>query len=249
MAEPGALVAATPAPSLSRGRRPLLISFSGLDGSGKSTQIENLRGCLAAAGYQTTRLAFWDNVVVLARFREGFVHKVYKSEIGVGEPGKPVQRRDKNVRKWYLTLSRLALYFLDAVNLWLVLARARRSGLAVIMDRYIYDEWANLPLRNGLTRAYVRLLHKILPRPDLAYLLDADPEAAHARKPEYPLEFMHQCRGAYYRLAKLLGTMTVIPPLELEQAKQAVEAMLMGFLSKKAGPRDPDVAAAPSRAA
>ena len=30
----------------------------------------------------------------------------------------------------------------------------------------------------------------IVPRPDVAYLLDADPEAARARKPEYPVDFM-----------------------------------------------------------
>lgn len=247
MVAPGTWAAAKPRP---KGRRPLLISFSGLDGAGKTTQIENLHARLAAASYQTTLLAFWDNVVVLSRHRESFVRMVYKSETGVGEPGKPVQRRDKNVRKWYLTLARHALYSLDGANLWLALARARRSGIDVIItDRYIYDEWANLPLRSGITRAYVRLLHAILPRPDIAYLLDADPEAAHTRKPEYPVEFMHQCRAAYYRLAKLLGTMTVIPPLELEQAKQAVEVMLMGVLSKTAAPREVDAALASSRAA
>ena len=74
---------------------PLLISFSGVDGSGKSTQIESLRSALHAAGLKTTLLAFWDNVVVGVKYREGFVHKVYKSERGIGAPGKPVNRRDK----------------------------------------------------------------------------------------------------------------------------------------------------------
>ena len=64
-------------------KRPLLISFSGLDGSGKSTQIENLRERLAAAGLNVKLLAFWDNVVVMTRYREGFVHTVYGSEKGV----------------------------------------------------------------------------------------------------------------------------------------------------------------------
>ena len=230
-------------------RRPLLISFSGLDGAGKSTQIENLRAYFAAAGSKTKLLAFWDDVVVLSRHRERFVHKVYKSEIGVGGPGKPVARRDKNIRRWYLTLVRHALYFLDAINLFAVIRRARRSGAdVIIMDRYIYDEWANLPLRNALTRAYVCLLNAVLPRPDVAYLLDADPEAAHTRKPEYPVEFMRHCRAAYYRLAKLLGTMTVIPPLELEKAKQAVDVSLISFVNRKAGDLDPaGLTSAPSR--
>src|SRR5882724_556631 len=95
----------------------LLISFSGLDGSGKSTQIENLRDLLARLGYTTNLRAFWDHVVVLSRYREGFVHKAYGSERGIGAPGKPVARRDKNVRHWYLTLARHLLYFAGAVNL------------------------------------------------------------------------------------------------------------------------------------
>src|SRR5579863_1624553 len=145
--------------------RPLLISFSGLDGSGKSTQIANLREFLHTRGLSTSLLAFWDDVVVLSRYREGFVHKVYGSERGIGAPGRPVNRRDKNVRKWYLSILRHGLYLLDAVHLVQVVARARRSGTdVVIMDRYIYDELANLPLSNFLSRIFVRIVAAFVPR-------------------------------------------------------------------------------------
>ena len=204
-------------------RKPALVSFSGLDGSGKSTQIENLRATLALNGLTTTDLAFWDNVVVGTRYREGFVHKVYKSEKGIGAPDKPVNRQDKNVRRWYLSFARHGLYLLDAIHLRMVVRRARRSGAdVIIIDRYIYDELANLPLGNALTRAFIRFVQWLVPTPDVAYLLDADVEAARARKPEYPVDFMHKCRRWYYQLANILGTMTVIPPLPLEDAKRAV---------------------------
>ena len=204
--------------------RPVLISFSGLDGSGKSTQIANLRDFLHGRGLSTQLLAFWDDVVVLSHYREGFVHKVYGSEKGIGAPDRPVNRRDKNVRKWYLSIARHGLYLLDALHLKRVIARARRSGSdIVIMDRYIYDELANLPLSNWLTRFFVRVVAAFVPRPDVAYILDADPEAARARKPEYPVDFMRLCRSAYMQLAQMLGYMTVVPPLPLNEAKRAVE--------------------------
>lgn len=205
-------------------RKPLLISFSGVDGSGKSTQIENLRSALHAAGLTTTLLAFWDNVVVGVKYREGFVHKVYKSERGIGAPGKPVNRRDKNVRAWYLTAARHFLYFIDALNLARVVARERRRSNVdvIILDRYIYDELSNLNLGNSLSRSFIRVVQAFVPRPDIAYLLDADPDAAYLRKPEYPVEFMKKCRRAYFDLAGLLGTMTVIPALSLPDAKLAV---------------------------
>src|SRR5256885_7796046 len=105
-------------------RRPLLVSFSGLDGAGKSTQIENLRERLEAAGLKVRLLTFWDDVVVMTKYREGFVHKVYGSEKGIGAPGKPVNRRDKNVRAWYLTIARHALYILDAIHLRQIVSKA-----------------------------------------------------------------------------------------------------------------------------
>ena len=204
-------------------QKPMLISFSGVDGSGKSTQIENLRSALHAAGLRTQLLAFWDNVVVGVKYREGFVHKVYKSERGIGAPGKPVNRRDKNMRGWHLTIARHFLYLLDAINLCRVVARRRKSGAdAVILDRYIYDELSNLNMTNPLSRAFIRFVHSFVPRPDIAYLLDADPEAAYARKPEYPVDFMKKCRRAYFDLAGILRSMTVIPALSLPEAKAAV---------------------------
>ncbi len=215
-------------------RAPLLVSFSGLDGSGKSTQIENLRQFAESRGLTTKLLAFWDDVVVLSRYREGFVHKVYKSEKGIGAPGRPVQRRDKNIRKWYLSLIRHGLYLLDAVNLVRVVGAARRSGAdIVILDRYIYDEFANLPLSNILTKIFIRMVSGFVPTPDVAYLLDVAPETARGRKPEYPVEFLHLCRQAYFGLALMLGNMIVIPPLPLRETEREVENTLAVALSKR----------------
>lgn len=211
-------------PTAGGARRPLVISFSGLDGSGKSTQINNVRDQLTMMGYRVKVLAFWDNVVVGTKYREGFVHKVYKSEQGIGAPDKPVNRRDKNVRKWYLNLARHGLYLADAIHLRQVIAQQAASNVHIlIMDRYIYDELANLPLANVASRAFARWIGRsFVPQPDLALLLDADPEAAHARKPEYPVDFMKECRSWYHRLADLLGNITIVPPLPLDQAKRTV---------------------------
>jgi|SRR5579864_3357945 len=220
-------------------KKPMVISFSGLDGSGKSTQIEQLRAALHAAGLRTRVLTFWDDVVVGVKYREEFVHKVYKSERGIGVPGKPVKRRDKNVRAWHLTLARHFLYLADAINLRRVIACERKRSRhnpssqqdgaescgandVIILDRYIYDELSNLNLDNPISRAFVRLIHRIVPLPDLAYLLDVDPVVAHARKPEYPVDFMRQCRQSYFALAALVRTITVIPPRGLREATQAV---------------------------
>ena len=203
--------------------RPLLVTFSGIDGSGKSTQIENLRSHLRSLGMRSVLLAFWDDVVVGKRYREGFVHKVYKSEKGIGAPGKPVNRQDKNVSRWYLSIARHWLYLLDSIHLCEVVARARRGNPdVIIIDRYIYDQLANLPLGNPFTKLFIRAVHAFVPRPDVAYLLDADVDAAFLRKPEYPVEFLRKCRAAYFELARQLGTIETIPAAGIEEARRAI---------------------------
>ena len=85
-----------------------------------------------------------------------------------------------------------------------------------------YDELANLNLNHPLARAYARFIMSFVPRPHVSYILDADPEAAFKRKPEYPLDFLYLCRASYHALSSLLGSMTVIPPMSIEAAQQQV---------------------------
>jgi len=203
----------------------LLISFSGIDGAGKSTQIENLRSRLEQAGRSAQIITFWDDVATLKQFREGVGHKVFKGDKGVGSPDAPIHRRDKNVQSPLVSLSRLGLYFSDALSLRSkVRAVVKSDADVVIFDRYVFDELANLKLSSAAIRAYIRAVMKLVPRPDVSFILDADPDAAFARKPEYPLEFLHTNRRAYLTLAQMIGQITIIPPLPIDQAKQAVVA-------------------------
>ena len=73
----------------SESRRPVLVSFSGIDGAGKSTQIENLRHHLSAAGLQVQQLAFWDDVAVLRRFREFLTQRAAQGRRRHSGPNKP----------------------------------------------------------------------------------------------------------------------------------------------------------------
>ncbi len=232
-----------------RNHRAKIISFSGIDGAGKSTQIEMLRERMNGTGLRVSLLAFWDDVAMLTSVREFSGHTLFKGEKGVGSPAKPVNRRDKNVRSWYMTLVRFGLYFLDAVSLCRVVAKQRRSGADVIIfDRYLHDQLANLNLNRGIGRIYARLLLAMTPKPDIAYLLDADPAQARERKPEYPVDFLQQSRATYLALSKM-GQMIVIPALPVAEAAQRIlEEML-----KKLSPDDlqrfsiclPTVASAP----
>ncbi len=203
--------------------RPLLVSFSGIDGAGKTTQIENLATWLGEVGLRVSLVRFWEDVVVLKDLRERLGHTLFKGEKGVGSPGKPVRRRDKNVQSSYLVPVRVFLCFLDALSLALTLAQIRRRCDAdiLVFDRYLYDQLANLNVRRALVRACVRLLVQLVPHPDVAYLLDADPVLARARKPEYPLEFLRRNRDGYFRLSTIT-TLDVIGPGTPEDVEHSI---------------------------
>ncbi|HTV81141.1 MAG TPA: hypothetical protein VME18_00715 [Acidobacteriaceae bacterium] len=230
---------------MDRSPRSLLISFSGIDGAGKSTQIDNVCRTLQQEGVQYRLLTFWDDAARLKSLREGAGHRIFGGDKGVGRPDKPIERRDKNVRSPLMTLIRLGLYVLDALSLRALARRARCSGVdVVIFDRYIFDELANLDLRNPAARLCVRAIASLVPFPQLALILDANPAQAHARKPEYPLSFLMENRNAYLRLSEFLGSMTVIPPMPLELAKAEVarRVLRLHFVRKMRNAEAPVVA-------
>ena len=106
----------------------------------------------------------------------------------------------------------------------------------LIFDRFIYDELANLPLRNSMVQAYVRAMATFGPRPDVSFLLDADPATARARKPEYPLEFLQFNRKSYLALNDLIGGFTVVAPAPIHEVEQKVRALVDKALSNPPPP-------------
>jgi thymidylate kinase len=212
--------------------RTHFISFSGIDGAGKSTQIEALCSRLREEGLQVRIIRFWDDIARLTRFRESAGHTLFKGDKGIGTPSAPINRKDKNIRSGPMTVVRFFIYFLDAISTRRAVKNALRSGAdLVIFDRYIYDELANLTLSNIASRSYVRLIARFVPRPHISFLLDANPEKARARKPEYPLEFLYTNRQSYMTLVNLIGGITVVESIPLPDVTQAVIGRTLNELS------------------
>ena len=208
---------------------PILISFSGIDGAGKSTQIQQLKAHLAEAGIPVRGFAFWDDVVVWSRLRSEFSKRVLQSDGKIGTPERPSERRDKNVQSWPLLLVRCGLYLGDTLSLRRVIRHAKsETAGVVIFDRYIYDQLAALPLHTRVARGFARFLLKLAPRLDISYVLDAVPEEARARKPEYPLQFLERYRSSYLALRDL-APLELIPAGTPEDVHSAIVNRLQQY--------------------
>ncbi len=200
----------------------MLISFSGIDGAGKSTQIQKLREYLCASGIPITELTFWDNVAMFPRVRAAFSRRVLQSDGNIGTPENPANRRDKNTHNLVLVMGRSILHLFDVVNLRRIVQKAQLENTGVVIfDRYIYDQLAALPMHSSWARALARVLLRVAPKPDLSYILDADPEVARERKPEYPLDFMRKYRSSYLELHRL-ANLQLISPGSVDDVHQAI---------------------------
>jgi thymidylate kinase len=209
----------------------MIISFSGIDGAGKSTQIQKLREYLSSNGIAVEELTFWDNVALFSSMRSGFSRRVLQSDGNVGTPDRPAERRDKNKQNIFLITGRCVLHVFDVLNLRRIFHQARSRNLGVVIfDRYIYDQLAALPLNSVIARAYARFILKLAPKPDLALLLDAIPEVARARKPEYPVDFMRQYRSSYLRLCDFTN-LRLVRAGDVDEVQSAIRAHLDGLRS------------------
>jgi thymidylate kinase len=218
-------------------RRFAIISFSGIDGAGKSTQIQALETWLKQSGLQVSNLSMWDDVVVGARWREFASRSAFGGDQGIGSPESPLERRDKNVTSGPLELIRLCLYLADAVSLSLRVRQLRNAGNqdVVIFDRYIYDELANLRLERRLARFLIQMILRLVPNPDFACIVDVVPEVARLRKPEYPLEFLHRNRQAYLALREFATNLVVVENSTVEKTAMKIRAAVLPILSQSRG--------------
>jgi len=174
-------------------RRGRFISFEGLDGSGKTTQIRLLADWLGAQGREV----------------------VFAVEPGGTRVGEQIRAILLDVSHRELAPeTELLLYFASrAQNVAEVIRPALARGALVLADRFTDSTIAYQGYGRGLGESTVRQLHHIACGdlfPDLTLLLDVDPEIGLARArgrgalnrmDEQAREFYRKVREAYRELA------------------------------------------------
>lgn len=161
-----------------------IITFSGVDGSGKSTQLERLQKSLENTGEKTSyfHAVAWS---LPQRAKRLFARKSDKP----GEAKAVIKSSGLGV------ILRKIILLIDILRFRRHIRQLERAGIKhLLSDRYFYDSLVNIAYLDGtsLDTAYARLAAKLIPKPDQAFFLRATPEQVMRREraPEQGLNYL-----------------------------------------------------------
>jgi glycosyltransferase involved in cell wall biosynthesis len=216
----------------------MLITFSGLDGAGKSTLIEWLRAALERHGHSVAVLHMNDDVGVYAYVRRARnrLLRLLGREVPRARPAgtdarniprpatqrrlRETVRRLRHAVVWSPAVRRcvypIDLLFFAFYRLYLERLRKR----VLIMDRYFYDTLVDVSV-NGHYR-WSRVLNALTPTPDVPVLVDVPPEQAFGRKGEHSVEYLRRRWTAYQRVLSWVPSSVKLPNVEAQRAQAAL---------------------------
>jgi thymidylate kinase len=180
----------------------LIITFSGVDGAGKSTVIERVKEGLEKK---------WRKRVVVIRHRPSVLPILSAWQYGkAGAEARSIQSLPRQGQNHSLvsSLARFAYYYADyVVGQAVIWVRHTRRGHVVLYDRYYFD-FINDGRRSNihLPARFTQALYAFVNKPRLNFFLYADPQEILRRKQELSAGTITQLTQQYQSLFGQLGT-------------------------------------------
>jgi len=192
----------------------------GPDGSGKSSVISELEGRFARSGLFDVARFHWRPGVLSARSGAGPVTDPH------GQPP----------RGSFASALQLLFLMTDwTLGYWGGLVHQRAKGRLVIYDRHFIDLMVDpMRYRYGGPPWLPRWVARLIPTPDLVFLMDAPPDVLLQRKQEVTREEVVRQRTAYRDLVTSLPNGRIVDAArELSQVVDAVERIILAHLMEQ----------------
>lgn len=212
----------------------MFISFSGLDGSGKSTLIGVLKQALEQRGRRVAVVHMIHQVGVYAslrRMRDRLLRRpqaatpAHSPSGNEGRTG-PARgyRRIRNTimrNRWV----RQGVYAIDlAVFLVIRLYHEGVRRRILIMDRYFYDMLVEAA--DGRDWEWIRQLIRITPTPAVPVFVALPPEVAYARKGERTPERLERRWASYHQVFQWVPAVLWLPNDDLDAASTTLKQVV-----------------------
>jgi thymidylate kinase len=197
----------------------LSVVFLGPDGAGKSSVIDVIGPKLVEVFPRWKCFGFAPGL--LAFFRRG--------KRSTSDPHGLVPRSVP------VSLMRAAYWFAYQTLGFLTLRVALGRSTLVLFDRHFVDILVDQKrYRYGGPIGLLRLLWRLIPKPDLIILLDAPTEVLHSRKQEVPFEVTASQRNAYLALIRILRNGHIVDASQSPaHVADAVEEVILKYAAER----------------
>ena len=191
----------------------LTVCFLGCDGSGKSTIIKQLT----------------DNTSKFEAFRGYEYHHLYaKKKDKTNEQVITNPHNQKSRSRLFSNLKLIYFLYKYLYGYWFIAYPQKVKSKLVIFDRYYFDILVDPKrYRHNGSKWLTTLIGKMIPKPDLFFLIDAPAEVIQSRKKEVTLEETRRQRNEYIQLKKTLTHFHIIDnsqkaTISSEQVKKTI---------------------------
>jgi thymidylate kinase len=204
---------------------PILVTVSGMVGSGKSTGEHRIHRLLQRKGVDVQSWHFR----TLPCFSFPFGPSRRPDPSSQRRPGVV---RGRGYKRRTLTFTAAAGYLVRMAafrvyRLW------RQPAGWTVCNRYFYDSLAHYDLDAPAARKYLTALRWFMPRPELAILFVASPSVIAERRPIYAGEYLEQVGQAYTRLAAIFPNLVVVNSDPGEQGSAAVDRLVDDIVRRR----------------
>jgi thymidylate kinase len=202
----------------------LVIGILGRDGCGKSTFVNEMAASLGT---------YFADTITFKKFPAIF----YKGEIFKKKEeyhfSKPHYHEERGRFGSFLKLNLILLEFL--LGYWIKIFPAKVKSKLVLYDRYFIDVLAD-PRRYRIkeNKFFIKIYHRILPKPDLWIILDLPSEILLKRKQELTYEMAEKLRYEYLNLQSILPNSIVINnDEEINKTVNKASSFIFNYLHQK----------------
>ena len=200
----------------------MLITFSGIVGSGKSTNAKHAYRLLHEWGYSVVYLRFrfltWRKILLN---RPDKRRSAASPHLHQQIPKRGTDSRHDTQLTLVLTLG-----YLWRMIIFRIFVQVRLRQKIVVVDRFYYDSFVHYTLSSPLGRFYFAILKKMLPTPDLALMLIAKPQILLGRRPHYDDNYIYRLHQRYIQIVQEFPGLVLLETDSVEHIAATVELLI-----------------------
>jgi dTMP kinase len=208
-----------------------LICFTGVDGSGKTTQAKLLKQYLEKNGYSCQ--------YVWGAFRPFLSYIFFASTRALGywrhtkrnAYTDPLEFAPRVVAKHLGRLWRLFLFVDYQIKTLITIRLPLVMGTMIICDRYFYDVLEELQLSGVSSERFTRLLLRSTPKPLVTFLMDA-PETLTKNRRDFSLQYFERRKRFLLKSAILFGFTVIDSSVALSKNQDKIRQETLAKLRK-----------------